>query len=131
MKNGLLASTFIIVLGFCCHLGLPWWSIAPIAAIASVIFPQSPGLSFSTAFAAGTFVWWSSAFFLDLNNAGLLSAKIGQLFLGLKPAYLLMITGSLGGILAGLGGLTGSFLRSVIFPPQQKRYRGKRTTYKI
>jgi len=131
MKNGLYTSIFIIVLGACCHLGLPWWAIVPIAAVAAILFPQTPALSFSTAFAAGTLLWYSSAFLLNTANGGALSAKIGQLFLGLKGIHLVMITGVLGGTLAGLGALTGTYFRGLFAPRTSKRYQGKRATYKI
>jgi hypothetical protein len=131
MKNGLYASLFIIILGACCHFGLPWWAIVPIAGLAAIVFPQKPSLSFGTAFAAGTLLWYGSALFFNSINGGLLSAKIGQLFLGLKGAHLIMITGVLGGTLAGLGALTGTFFRGLFEPRAPQRYRGRRPTFKV
>ena len=131
MKNGFYASTLIIVLGAFSHFGLPWWAVVPIAALAAILFPQKPALSFSTAFAAGTLLWWGSAFWLNAANGGMLSAKVGQLFLGLKGFHLVMITGMLGGTLAGFGALTGTFFRGLFAPRAPHRYQGKRQTYKM
>lgn len=131
MKNGLFAFIFIIAVGATGHLGLPWWAMAPVGAVAALLFPQPPARSFATGFAAGSLLWYISAFILNAQNAGMLSAKVGQLFLGIKGIHLLFITGGLGGVLTGLGALTGALLRSIFTDRKPQRYRGKKTTYKF
>jgi hypothetical protein len=131
MKNGFYFSLFILTLGVFCHFGLPWWAIVIIAGIGAILFPQRPTASFALAFGAGTLLWYGSAFISNLLNEGLLASKIGQLFLGLKGFHLLMITGMLGGTLAGMGAITGTFLRQLFANRRPTRYRGKRPTYKI
>lgn len=126
MKNGLYTTVFVIALGILCHFGLPWWSMAPIGFVAALLFPQSVGLAFSTAFAAGAVLWYASALLLDTANGGMLSAKVGQLFVGLKTWQLLTMTGFLGGILAGMGALAGALVRTLT-DTKPRRYRGKRT----
>ena len=84
MKNALYITLFILILGNFSHFGLPWWALAPIAALASWLFPLSPGKSFLAAFVGGLLLWYFNAFLLNSANDGMLSAKVGQLFQGLK-----------------------------------------------
>lgn len=121
MKNALYLSVSILVLGNLGHFGLPWWTLVPIAALAGWLFPTTAGKVFSAAFASGLLLWYLNAFLLDNANAGALSAKVGQLFQGLKSWQLLFVTGLMGGILAGLGALTGRFARDVFVGGAPKR----------
>ncbi len=131
MKNGLYAFLFIVVAGAAGHIGMPWWCMALVGAVAALLFPQRPALSFSTAFSAGTLLWYASAFVLNTRNAGLLSAQTGSLFLGLKGFHLLLLTGLLGGTITGLGALTGALLRRLFAKRPPRRYRGQRQTFRV
>ena len=71
------------------------------------LFPISSGKAYAVGFAAGFLLWWGSAFFFNFANAGMLAGKMGELIGNLNSAYMLMITGTMGGILAGFGTLTG------------------------
>lgn len=126
MKNILLSTLFILILGCLSLFGLPWWCLALIAAVAIFIFPLSGGKSFATGFAAGTLLWFSIAFILNAANGGMLSAKIGLLFQGVSGFQLLSVTGLLGGLLAGFGALTGSYARQWVFREKRRRYGGYR-----
>ena len=121
MKNALYTTLFILILGSLGHLGLPWWTLAPIAALAAWLFPLAPAAAFGTAFAAGALLWYLNAALADASNQGVLSTRVGLLFQGLKGWHLLTATGLLGGILAGLGALSGRFARDVFVARQPKR----------
>ena len=107
MKNFLLTLLLILVLGQFCHYGLPWWGLAPIAGLTGLFFPQSAARSFWAGFLGGFILWLVAALGPDMANEGLLSAKIGQLFMGLSRWSILGLTGFLGGLVAGLACLTG------------------------
>lgn len=121
MRNALYTVFFILVAGNISHFGLPWWAIVPIAALASWMFPLTAGKSFGAAFVGGLLLWHVNAFLLDTANAGMLSAKVGLLFQGLKGWHLMSVAGLLGGILAGMGALTGYFARSAFVSKKPKR----------
>lgn len=114
MKNALFLALSILIFGNLSHFGLPWWAVVPIAAIAAWVFPLSAGKSFGVAFAAGALLWFSSAFLLNAANTGMLSTKVGLLFQGLQGWHLLIVTGILGGILAGFSAMTGRYARDII-----------------
>ncbi len=98
----------IILVSFFAQLYLSWWSIALIAALAGVWSGYSPIRSFSMGFLAIFLLWAGYAFWLDMGNESILSEKLKELFGGVPGALLILITGVIGGLVGGLGALTGS-----------------------
>jgi hypothetical protein len=92
---------------------LPWYSAAFAGLVAGLTFNSKALISFSAAFAGVFLVWLGYAFWLDTQNASVLSSKIAVLFSVNKPVLLLLITGIIGGITGGLGGWAGSELRKL------------------
>ena len=121
MKNTLLPALVIFVLGNLCRFGLPWWSLAPIAAVAGWFFAQSGLKAFSGGFLGGYWLWYVTAFLADSSNAGMLSSKVGELFNGVKGWQLLQIAGLLGGLLGAMGALTGKLAKDMLISPSKKR----------
>ena len=121
MKNTSLTALVILVLGNLCHFGLPWWCLAPIAAITGWFFAENGWKAFLGGFSAGLLLWSLTAWYTDIVNAGMLSAKVGQLFMGVQGAQLIQATGFLGGLLAGFGALTGKMAKDALVKPSQKR----------
>ena len=117
MKNFLIATLFILAAGQLCRFGLPWWAVAPIAAIAGWAWAQSAAKSLLAGFCGGFLLWLTAALFLDMANEGLLSGRVGKLFMGLSGTGLLLITGLLGGLLGALGALTGRWARDLVGQP--------------
>jgi hypothetical protein len=127
MKNTLFATLLIFVMGNLCHAGLPWWALAPIAAVVAALLPlRSGGQAFNAGFLGGSVLWYATAFLFNAANAGALSAKVGQLFLGLQGWQLLMATGVLGGVLGGLGALTGKWARDIFARQPRRNYLAER-----
>ena len=90
-----------------------WWFFAIIAFIVALLVHQKPGKAFAAGFLALFFLWIGLAFWIDIKNESILSAKIaGLLPLGGSTFLLIVITGFIGGLVAGLAALSGSFLRS-------------------
>jgi hypothetical protein len=74
-------------------------------------------------------LWLVAALLLNIRNAGMLSAKVGQLFMGLQGWHLLTLTAILGGLLAGFGGLTGAYARQMISPGKKRRRYSRRRKF--
>lgn len=117
MKITLYTILCVLISGQLCTIGLPWWAIAPLAAVTGWIFAASPGRSFVAGFLGGFLSWFLNAFWLDRANEGLLSGRVGALFLGLSGMELLLLSGLLGGLLAGMGCLTGRLARNLVGQP--------------
>lgn len=108
-----LVVLIIAMLSFASGFVFPWWAIAPIAFIVTLIVPQKPGLSFLSAFLALFLLWGGLTSFIDVKNKHILAGKIGELFLGLQSHYLMILLSALtGGLVAGFSGLTAAFIRN-------------------
>ncbi len=101
------------LLSFIGGIYFPWWTIAVAAFIAGIVVKQKPFTAFLASF-LGVFLLWSLlAWWMDTENASLLSGKIGQLLgIGSNSFLLISITGVVGGLVGGFAALTASFLRS-------------------
>jgi membrane protein implicated in regulation of membrane protease activity len=108
----LIAIILTILLSFIAGLYLPWWSIAIAAFIAALVVYQKAGMAFLTGFLALLILWSALALSIDNANESILSARIGELLgIGNSPFLLVIITGFVGGIVAGFAAMTGSYLR--------------------
>ncbi len=102
----------IALLSFAACLYLPWWVIAIVSFIVAVGIPVGAGKSFLAGFIAIFFLWLIMSFFISNANNHLLAHKVAILILkGDSPYLLMIVTGLIGGLVAGLGSLTGSLLR--------------------
>lgn len=107
------------LLGFSWALFFPWWIIAVAAFIVAVLIPQSRLKAFICAFLALFILWGGQAVLIDTKNEHLLSAKVAQILpMGGSYIAVILVTALIGGLIAGMGALTGSFLRTP--PPMSK-----------
>lgn len=91
---------------------LPWFSFVLMAFVVAIIIKQSPFKSFLSGFIALFLLWGVMAFAIDSKNNHILSHKVGTLLgIGENHILLIIITAFIGGLLSGLGALTGSFLQ--------------------
>ena len=116
MKNYSLGILFILVAGFVAQLFLPWWIIAAVAALAAIVFKLPSAGAFAIGFAAAALLWSGYAGFLNHANAGALSGMVGKIFQNVEGNTLVYLTGLIGGLLGGLGAMTGSFGRALFAP---------------
>lgn len=89
----------------------PWWTIALVPFFIMAWRPAKPGISFLTGFLAIALIWFSYGFYLHHVSEGILSNRIAELFSLPGGFVLLIITTLIGGIVGGLGALSGSFIR--------------------
>ncbi len=102
-----------VFLSFAACLYLPWWSIAIAAFLIAALIPQRPGRAFLTGFIALLLLWGGLSFWLSSRNDHILAHKISLIVLKMDNPYLLILaTGVIGGLVAGMAALTGSFLRA-------------------
>jgi len=106
-----LILTAFLSFGACLY--LPWWSIAIVAFVVAALIPQRPGRAFLTGFIALFLLWAGLSFWLSNRNDHILAHKISMIVLKMDNPYLLIAcTGLIGGLVAGMAALTGSFLRA-------------------
>jgi hypothetical protein len=109
------AVVVMIILGFAGCLILPWWSIALTGFITVVVISLKPLQSFFAGFIALFFLWFLLSWWISSNNDHILAERVSLIVLKVNSPFLLIFfTASIGGLITGLGSLTGSFLRSAI-----------------
>jgi hypothetical protein len=107
------------LVAFACGLYFPWWSIAIASFIVAMLVVQRPLWSFLAGFIAVFVLWLLLVLQINAANDGILAHRIG-LIIGVGEPALMMITALIGGIVGGLGALTGSLLSS-FFSAKQNR----------
>lgn len=118
----LAAYILIILLSFALSLFFPWWIIAVAAFFVALFIPQRAGLAFVVGFAALFTLWGVSALFIDMKNEQVLSSRVASILpLGGVPAYLILTTAFVGGLVGGLAALTGSLLNRLFTQRKYKR----------
>ena len=93
---------------------LPWWKVVIVTIIVGVLIQAKAWQSFLFGFLAIAIWWGGFAFLANQMNGGSLATRMGQLFNGISPGLLLLITALMGGIAGGLGAMLGAQTRSLI-----------------
>lgn len=108
----LAALILTALLSFIAGLYLPWWGIAIAAFIVALLVYQKASGAFLSSFLGLLLLWCGLAFWIDSGNESILSARIAELLgIGNNPFLLILITGAVGGLVAGLAAMSGSYLR--------------------
>ena len=108
----LAAIILTALLAFISGLFLPWWGIAIASLLVAVIVNQSPGKAFLSGFLGVMLLWQGLAWWINMNNQRVLAKKIALVLpLGGNPLYLILVTGIVGGLVAGFAAMSGSFVR--------------------
>jgi hypothetical protein len=109
----LVAIILTALLAFISGLFLPWWGIAVTSLLVALLVHQKAGKAFLAGFLGVLLLWAALAWWIDMKNNGLLSKKIASVLpLGGNAIFLILITGLIGGLVAGFAAMSGSFLRS-------------------
>lgn len=98
-------------LSFAISLYLPWWTIVFPVYMVSAVMQLKPGVSFLAAFISIFILWGLFALIISINNDHVLANKMSVLiFKNENPWLLIIVTGLIGGIVAGFSALSGSLL---------------------
>lgn len=108
----IIALLLTAILSYISGIYFPWWGIAVVAFLVSVIIPQLPGKAFLAGFMGLLLLWVGLAWWIDMKNNGILAARMSQLLpLGGSRVLLILVTGLTGAIVGGFAALSGSYLR--------------------
>ena len=108
----LISFILIGVLSFAACTWFPWWSIAIVSFIVCLAIPQSALSAFLAGFFSIGLLWLSLSYYISNNNNHLLTGRISLLILhSINPLMLILLTGLIGGLISGLGGLCGNLFR--------------------
>ena len=108
MNRKLLNFVATIILAYILSLFMPWWSVMLAAFITSIFISLKKAAVFFMPFLAVTLLWIIHAYYLSANNDFTLAKKIAVLLpLNGNPYLLLLVTGIIGGIAAGVSAILG------------------------
>lgn len=109
------AILLVILLGYVVYVFndvLPWWTVALAAFIGGASIPQKAFHAWLSGFFGIAILWSFLAWWIDKENAGILSARMAQVLpFGGNTGLLLTTTALIGGMVGGFGALTGAFVR--------------------
>ncbi len=111
MKNFVISFLLMFVLSYALQMFIPWWSIAIVAVLIGFSFKQHAGLAFLSGFLAVFVLWAGYAYVLSSANNHLLASKVTELMAPLTGGsknVLFVLSGVTGGLVGGLGCLTGT-----------------------
>ena len=109
----LVAIILTALLAFISGLFLPWWGFAITTLLIALLVHQGAGKAFVAGFLGVFLLWAGLAWWIDMKNNGVLSTKIAQVLpLGGNSMLLILVTGLIGGVVAGFAAMSGSYLRS-------------------
>lgn len=106
----------ILVLGVVLLPYLPWWSIAVIAAISSLLLQHKFWMAAMFGFMGGVLLWGGLSFYLDVENHHILSTRMGEVLGGISSTLLIVLTGFIGGLIVALGSVLGAAVKEVTIP---------------
>lgn len=101
MAAGLLAAQF-----------LPWWSVVLVCFVIGAMMNMNGWKSFLCGLIAIFLLWGLSAGWAFHNGSYIIANRMGDL-LGVGGVALMFLTGILGGLVGGLGSLTGGYFRKI------------------
>lgn len=107
------ATLLTAILAFISGLFLPWWGMAITSLLVALLVHQKGYKAFLAGLLGVFLLWAGLAWWIDMKNNGVLSERIASVLpLGGNSILLILVTGLIGGLVAGLGALTGSYLRA-------------------
>ena len=109
----LVAIILTALLAFISGLFLPWWGMAITSLLVAVLVHLKAGKAFLAGLLGVFLLWAGLAWWIDMKNNGVLSTKIASVLpLGGNAGLLILVTGFIGGLVAGMAAMSGSFLRA-------------------
>ncbi len=116
----ILKIIFIAALSYAVELFLPWWSVVLSAFLIGILIPTSGFNSFLSGFLGVGLLWLIFSIAIYNRSDGILATRIAAIFQLNQPVLLVVVSSIIGGVVGGMGALTGSqFFR--LFTKEEKK----------
>lgn len=114
MSKNIINFIATIILASIFSLVLPWWSVMTAALATALFIPLKKSAVFFVPFLAILVFWAVYSFMLSSANNFTLAKKISELLpLGGNPYILMLVTGVIGGLAAGITAIFGKELSAI------------------
>ncbi|WP_456438094.1 hypothetical protein [Psychroserpens sp.] len=115
MKKNFINFIATIIIALLLSQVLPWWSVMLASFITAILFSLKKSAVFFVPFLAIAVFWMLYAFWLSNANDFMLSKKIAVLLpLQGNPYLLILVTGVIGGLAAGIAAVSGKQCASLL-----------------
>lgn len=115
MNKNIINFIATLILALLLSLFLPWWSIMTAALATALFIPLKKAAVFFVPFLAILLFWAVYSFMLSSGNDYTLAKRIAVLLsLGGNPYALMLVTGIIGGLAAGIAAILGKQLSLVL-----------------
>lgn len=102
----------IAVLSLLAQLVLPWWSLAIVAFLVCFWRSKNAGQAFVSGFYGIAIVWLIYVLLIHLRTDGIFTGRMSELLFKMNSNILPgLVTAILGGLVGGLAGLSGYFVK--------------------
>jgi len=109
-----VATLLTALLSFIGGLWFDWWILAVAAFLTAALVHQKPLKAFLSGFLGVFLLWALLSWWIDMQNQGVLSAKIAMLLpLDGSTFLLIVVSAFTGGLVAGSAALSGSYFRKI------------------
>jgi hypothetical protein len=112
MKN-LTFIPFLLVITLLLQLVLPWWIICIASFAVCYIFKPGKFIAFAGCLLSVFLLWTVKAYLADGNFDTPMSQLLAGLIGNISTGAIFFLTGTIGGLVAGLGGLLGTWTRQL------------------
>ena len=109
----MLIALLVALAAWTLSLFLPWWSLAIPCLIFGAWLGERAGLSFIFGFLGIGGLWLLQTLIIEIQNNGILTERIADLFSLPNGLLLILITALVGGLAGGISTLTGYLGRQV------------------
>ncbi|MCY1540774.1 hypothetical protein D9M68_764330 [compost metagenome] len=110
----------ILIASFLLQLFLPWWVIVVLAFSTCGLIGKTAKISFWQPLIAILLLWVGMALYKSIPNHHMLANRVAEMT-GVKLWYVVLIlTGILGGLVAGISGLCGYYFRKAVIATKNK-----------
>ena len=111
MSKNIINFIATIIFAYILSLFLPWWSVMIAALVTALFIPLKKVAVFIIPFCAILLFWAVYAYLLSSGNDFTLAKRIAVLLpLGGNPYVLILVTGIVGGLAAGIAAILGNQL---------------------
>lgn len=117
MNKSLINFVVTLIVAIILSQFLPWWSVMVASFVTAIFFSVKRAAVFFVPFLAIFLFWVVYAFWLGNSNDFIMSKKIAVLLpLGGNPYLLIVVTGIVGGLAAGVSALFGKQCSLLVKP---------------
>lgn len=109
----LIKLVFTAVIAYLLQWYLPWWSVVIAGFLVSLILSSNGLTSFISGFLGVGIYWFILAYMVDSTTNSILTERVSAIFFLPNSFLMILLTAAIGGLVGGLGALTGGQLREL------------------